>query len=120
MEKHITRKRQKVFVPSSGYLYFYLFGMKWKVHSEIVFVPSSGYLYFYYRRSVKRVVGRTFSSPLRGTSISTYYVKFKRILHTCFRPLYGVSLFLLKSFLYSGWVKQFSSLLRGISISTRF
>ena len=62
---------KNVFVPSSGYLYFYenkLFGY---LKCMTVFVPSSGYLYFY---TVRATLGKDtdeFSSPLRGISIST-------------------------------------------------
>ena len=60
-----------------------------------VFVPSTGYLYFYtITVGDYHILARPFSSPLRGISISTYHLNlFVKNLHG-FRPLYGVSLFL--------------------------
>ena len=40
----------KVFVPSTGYLYFYEQKLKEYGFSDFVFVPSTGYLYFYKRK----------------------------------------------------------------------
>ena len=59
-----------------------------------VFVPSTGYLYFYLAEKKFKQKGIAFSSPLRGIYISTLFEII--IYHTgqCFRPLYGVSLFL--------------------------
>ena len=88
---------QSVFVPSSGYLYFYTpKRFTWNEKSEhLVFVPSTGYLYFYENRWL-----------LYQITIS-------------FRPLYGVSLFLLLLALMICFLAMmFSSPLRGISIST--
>ena len=110
-------RRTAVFVPSTGYLYFYthdngnrdhpqgfrpLYGVSLfllgrkeiQTKRNSVFVPSTGYLYFY---SIcdNYIADRTmFSSPLRGISIST--IDKQRIQ----------------------WYNMFSSPLRGISIST--
>ena len=63
--------QRTVFVPSTGYLYFYWEGFnQWKIQQH-VFVPSTGYLYFYN------------CCPC-----------ISKILKDGFRPLYGVSLFL--------------------------
>ena len=64
--------QQHVFVPSSGYLYFYTNKKCKKKRRKHVFVPSSEYLYFYsYNALISCCVDDKFSSPLRGISIST-------------------------------------------------
>ena len=92
---------------------------RFRIDAKFVFVPSTGYLYFYgnFRRynklsntfssplrgiSISTTLGKdtdeflkAFSSPLRGISISTCQVKTVSKPHNSFRPLYGVSLFLL-------------------------
>ena len=115
--EEVRGSRRVVFVPSTGYLYFYthdngnrdhpqgfrpLYGVSLfllgrkeiQTKRNSVFVPSTGYLYFY---SIcdNYIADRTmFSSPLRGISIST--IDKQRIQ----------------------WYNMFSSPLRGISIST--
>ena len=41
---------------------------------RVVFVPSTGYLYFYLAEKKFKQKGIAFSSPLRGISISTLFV----------------------------------------------
>ena len=95
--------------------------MKSSKNLVIVFVPSTGYLYFYFDFLNMYTRATLFSSPLRGISISTGILSLIAIAgivfvpstgylyfyecpdrsksnttdsRNCFRPLYGVSLFL--------------------------
>ena len=115
----ISEIQNEAFRPLFGVSLFLLNTSPFTVTGCTVFVPSSGYLYFYktleeLRKEYKRrfrslyevslflriyrsVHGRQpckFSSPLRGISISTYMRQNYGICWERFRPLYGVSLFL--------------------------
>ena len=68
-----------------------------------VFVPSTGYLYFYGQNKKERIKSSPFSSPLRGISISTH-LHCICIFVFCFRPLYGVSLFLHRQKNWNNWL----------------
>ena len=83
-----------VFVPSRGFLFFYGLNNDITVHAKTVFVPSRGFLFFYNSLSVTLMSYESFR-PLTGISLFL-------LLQTCrfhagslrFRPLTGISLFL--------------------------
>ena len=64
--------------------------------SKMVFVPSTGILYFYYTNPlILNTAEYRFSSPLRGSYISTYHSGIsKGEINERFRPLYGDLIFL--------------------------
>ena len=73
-----------VFVPSRGYLFFYSYLSSPPLTVTRVFVPSRGYLFFYNLKITNKKNGAE-----------------------CFRPLSGLSLFLLKMKNYEMALKVF-------------
>ena len=84
-----------VFVPSRGFLFFYMLGDLEECFGKSVFVPSRGFLFFYGDKMavIKRYL--RFSSPHGDFSFSIYCGFVKGTVDR-FRPLTGISLFLLK------------------------
>ena len=89
-------KAATVFVPSTGYLYFYVKEEPVKEQKHEVFVPSSGYLYFYLNVKLRRkkILLNLGFRPLYGVSLFLLSICLYSVFNLRFRPLYGVSLFL--------------------------
>ena len=89
-----VNQNSNVFVPFSGFLFFYFTKiMAFKCISQ-VFVPFSGFLFFYL---IAILVGGAWdesSSPSRGFYFSTHHGSRRSLPSTCLRPLLGVSIFL--------------------------
>ena len=105
-----------IFVPSTGILYFYEDEQIWKesiqhfrpLYGDLIFlqrrsnsgnikqifVPSTGILYFYSHGVNYELRCAEFSSPLRGSYISTLILKTFIKRQKDFRPLYGDLIFL--------------------------
>ena len=82
-----------VFVPSRGFLFFYMiFGTL--ENGSTVFVPSRGFLFFYYRDGIELISTNPFSSPHGDFSFSIISKVLSIPAFNCFRPLTGISLFL--------------------------
>ena len=65
-----------------------------RLFREMVFVPFSGFLFFY-RTSIKiRAISKQSSSPSRGFYFSTEHETLERTILISLRPLLGVSIFL--------------------------
>ena len=94
-ELKVVYSRKICFRPLYGVSLFLLHGLYSRHEQVPVFVPSTGYLYFYKVDFSHRQINTLFSSPLRGISISTFKFNSKIVVDNRFRPLYGVSLFLL-------------------------
>ena len=85
--------RFSVFVPSRGFLFFYMiFGTL--ENGSTVFVPSRGFLFFYYRDGIELISTNPFSSPHGDFSFSIISKVLSIPAFNCFRPLTGISLFL--------------------------
>ena len=87
--------RTKLFVPSSGYLYFYLHETELWYLLGAFSSPLRGISISTGKDLINERFNSMFSSPLRGISISTISeLLLKRNSLESFRPLFGVSLFL--------------------------
>ena len=108
-----------IFVPSTGYLYFYQTSRVPEGEgNRSVFVPSTGYLYFYLDKTNKTPYQVSFSSPLRGISISTMDTQQLQCDISVFVPSTGYLYFYFITSFKTSMENMFSSPLRGISIST--
>ena len=83
-----------IFVPSTGILYFYVKFSDNTIRRTRIFVPSTGILYFYSHGVNYELRCAEFSSPLRGSYISTLILKTFIKRQKDFRPLYGDLIFL--------------------------
>ena len=111
--------RISVLVPFPGFLYLYAVIAASGDSRLMVLVPFPGFLYLYMLVELLRIAVSTFSSPSRGSYISTLLTLNKTIHGFSSRPLPGVLISLHnKDSCYQALADRFSSPSRGSYIST--
>ena len=117
MKRQLEQRRS--FRPLFGVSLFLLSNFAFPKFRTKLFVPSSGYLYFYLHETELWYLLGAFSSPLRGISISTGKDLINERFNSMFSsPLRGISISTQIRNVRRKGENMFSSPLRSISIST--